>query len=450
MTALREAVCVIPNRLYYVALSSTPPASMAIEAHFLTIDFTLVYWNFFRDFGACRSSCATELREATGSTPSLAGPLCLSDLFQFCQIINMRLEEPALRGKKIYLYSSPDPEKRANVVTLLCCYAVIYGGKKPKAAYAPFRTGDAFKPFHDASPHACTFNLTVLDCCSAVYKAKECGLFDFDTFNLRECMYYEQVENGDLNWGLADGYSTLLPEDYLECCQRAELTRICLAPSLSRRYFKTKRVRTILRLNKKYYSAARFQKHGIKVIDMYHKDGAVQPMAILQQFILACETATSAIGVHCKAGLGRTGTCLGAYIMKHYGFTAAEAIGWIRICRPGSIIGPQQHFLAAVQAQMWAEGDEWRRRRAATASKPPPGVSAELAARLSALAVTETTGAASATPSLAARPLVKAAALEPDRSNQAAGLLASRRGSPSGGKRGSPRPEPGVRTTLTG
>ena len=200
MTALREAVCVIPNRLYYVALSSTPPASMAIEAHFLTIDFTLVYWNFFRDFGACRSSCATELREATGSTPSLAGPLCLSDLFQFCQIINMRLEEPALRGKKIYLYSSPDPEKRANVVTLLCCYAVIYGGKKPKAAYAPFRTGDAFKPFHDASPHACTFNLTVLDCCSAVYKAKECGLFDFDTFNLRECMYYEQVENGDLNW----------------------------------------------------------------------------------------------------------------------------------------------------------------------------------------------------------------------------------------------------------
>lgn len=31
--------------------------------------------------------------------------------------------------------------------------------------------------------------------------------------------------------------------------------------------------------------------------------------------------------------------------MKHYKFTAKEAIAWIRICRPGSVIGPQQHWL---------------------------------------------------------------------------------------------------------
>jgi cell division cycle 14 len=45
------------------------------------------------------------------------------------------------------------------------------------------------------------------------------------------------------------------------------------------------------------------------------------------------------------AGLGRTGSLIGAYIMKHYKFTAAELIAWTRICRPGSIIGPQQHYL---------------------------------------------------------------------------------------------------------
>lgn len=45
------------------------------------------------------------------------------------------------------------------------------------------------------------------------------------------------------------------------------------------------------------------------------------------------------------AGLGRTGTLIACYIMKHYKFTHAEAIAWIRVCRPGSIIGPQQHFL---------------------------------------------------------------------------------------------------------
>jgi len=48
---------------------------------------------------------------------------------------------------------------------------------------------------------------------------------------------------------------------------------------------------------------------------------------------------------HDTAGLGRTGTLIACFIMKHYKFTAAEAIAWIRICRPGSIIGPQQEFL---------------------------------------------------------------------------------------------------------
>ena len=47
------------------------------------------------------------------------------------------------------------------------------------------------------------------------------------------------------------------------------------------------------------------------------------------------------------AGLGRTGTLIGAYLMKHYKFTAAEVMAWIRICRPGSIIGPQQNYLEA-------------------------------------------------------------------------------------------------------
>jgi cell division cycle 14 len=45
------------------------------------------------------------------------------------------------------------------------------------------------------------------------------------------------------------------------------------------------------------------------------------------------------------AGLGRTGTLIGAYLMKHFKFTAAEVIAWLRICRPGSVIGPQQNYL---------------------------------------------------------------------------------------------------------
>lgn len=45
------------------------------------------------------------------------------------------------------------------------------------------------------------------------------------------------------------------------------------------------------------------------------------------------------------AGLGRTGCLVASYIVKHWSFTAVEAIAWIRICRPGSVIGVQQQWL---------------------------------------------------------------------------------------------------------
>ncbi len=62
------------------------------------------------------------------------------------------------------------------------------------------------------------------------------------------------------------------------------------------------------------------------------------------------------MAVHCKAGLGRTGCLIACYAMKHYRFPAADFIGWIRIARPGSILGPQQHFLIEVDESMMKKG----------------------------------------------------------------------------------------------
>eukprot|EP01017_Pseudomicrothorax_dubius_P003999 TRINITY_DN10709_c0_g1_i9.p1 TRINITY_DN10709_c0_g1~~TRINITY_DN10709_c0_g1_i9.p1 ORF type:complete len:161 (+),score=39.96 TRINITY_DN10709_c0_g1_i9:66-548(+) len=74
-------------------------------------------------------------------------------------------------------------------------------------------------------------------------------------------------------------------------------------------------------------------------------------MCIRDRFLEEVEKEKNAIAVHCKAGLGRTGTLIGCYAMKHYKFPAASFIGWIRICRPGSVLGPQQHFLNEAQSK---------------------------------------------------------------------------------------------------
>ena len=115
----------------------------------------------------------------------------------------------------------------------------------------------------------------------------------------------------------------------------------------------------MIRLNKKCYDESDFTKVGINHMDQYYLDGSCPPMSILQKVVHQMEQVPSnqAFAVHCKAGLGRTGTCIGAYMMKHYKFTAPEAIAWMRICRPGMVIGPQQHFLQDIEQRMWHEGN---------------------------------------------------------------------------------------------
>jgi cell division cycle 14 len=61
----------------------------------------------------------------------------------------------------------------------------------------------------------------------------------------------------------------------------------------------------------------------------------------VDEFLKISEAEPGALAIHCKAGLGRTGTLIGLYAMKHFKFPAADFIGWIRIARPGSILGPQ-------------------------------------------------------------------------------------------------------------
>jgi cell division cycle 14 len=110
-------------------------------------------------------------------------------------------------------------------------------------------------------------------------------------------------------------------------------------------YFQANNVSTVIRLNRKLYDRRHFTSAGMEHIEMYFPDGTTPTDPILLKFLDICETKPGVIAVHCKAGLGRTGTLMASYLMRKYLFNTSEVIGFMRILRPGMVVGPQQNYL---------------------------------------------------------------------------------------------------------
>ncbi|CAI2733836.1 unnamed protein product [Schistosoma spindalis] len=332
---LSVASCIIRDRLYFLSCKTPPRSNSSI--HFFSIDEELCYENFYADFG----------------------PLSLGQLYKYCNKLNKKLKSGSLNEKKIAHFTSHDSRKRANAAFLIGSYQIIYLGRTPEEAYKHLTLNDnrPFLPFRDASFGASTYHLTLLDCLFAVNKALLNKFLDFDTFDLQEYEHFEKVENGDLSW--------IIPNKFLAFCGPHSQTKIengypLHSPEAYFPYFRKRNVTTIIRLNKKVYDAKRFTNAGFAHYDLFFTDGSCPSDHIMNRFLEICENVSGAIAVHCKAGLGRTGTLIGCYLMKHYKLTSREVIGWIRICRPGSIIGPQQHWLDLKQPICWQFGEIYR------------------------------------------------------------------------------------------
>ncbi|KAL9935524.1 hypothetical protein V8E36_005872 [Tilletia maclaganii] len=320
----------------------------------LNVDQDLPYLSFFDDWG----------------------PLNIGMFWRFCTHVHQWLIDPEYAHKNLVVYTSSDPHRKANAALLMALWALVIEKVEPADAFYPFSTWE-FEPFRDAGYGRADFNLSIQDCIYGLHRGIACGLLDLSKFDIDEYEYYEQVQHGDWNWITPNFIAFASPndKDYVAQLRAAQHGSHTVASAMETfkmkrpmsklmtdtiRYFRKKNVKLVVRLNNPLYDKKVFEDAGIRHVDMYFDDGSNPSTEILREFIKLADEVVKAggvIAVHCKAGLGRTGVLIGAYLIWSHGFTANEVIGFMRLMRPGCVVGPQQHFMYTqfVEWVRWGE-----------------------------------------------------------------------------------------------
>ena len=287
------------------------------------------------------------------------GPMNLACIVRFIESIDKELVSYPLN--KIVWCIDEGRRNLTNAVFLLGAYMILKQGKLSGEVAARFSWIDEMmlEPFRDASHFAADFELQLIDCWRGLEKGVQRGWVRFASsgymwgeIDIDEYEHNSNPANGDLQ-EVVPGKVVVLkdPVDLGDDNYRDSAAGVRdFSPSYYAESLADMGVSTEVQLSPPSYSAEAFTSRGFAHHRLDFSHSECPPDAVVAAFLNILDAATGVVAVHCQTGLGRTGTLVALYLMRSHGFSGREAMGWLRIMRPGSVIGPQQHYLCAVDA----------------------------------------------------------------------------------------------------
>ena len=305
------------------------------------------------------------------------GPMNLSCIARFIEAVDEELS--TFPNSKNVLCVDDGQRSLTNAVFLLGAYMILKLDQTSSDAVKAFAWMDdsMIEPYRDATFSPPDFRLSIVDCWRGLERGKGHGWvryaasgYEWGAIDLDEYEHYDHPANGDLQEVVPGKFVALKGPvalaggaEYQDLDSGARV----FSPAFYAGILRDMGVTDVVRLCAPRYPAAAFTSLGLLHHHLPFPDCACPPDAVAAAFLRIVDAAAGAVAVHCDAGLGRTGTLIALWLMRSGGFDARAAMGWLRIMRPGSVIGEQQRYLCDVD-------DALRLRRARAAAARVGGI----------------------------------------------------------------------------
>ena len=330
---------VVPGVLAFVCVADSAQTLTVIRQHpklrFFTSDLHRSYRPIGADFG----------------------PVDLGIIHEFCTLVQLKMDQGVT--KQLVYYFGDSQADLINSLLLLGCYAILHRGVSGADACAIFsRLKSCPVPaFRDAGAVGTksTFDVTLQDCLFGLAKSVSNGWLSKDaSVELKNYMSWKKDGSGDFHYVsprlatfkgpihvrkmVCPGLFTCTPVDY---CQK----------------FVAHGVACVLRINSPDdYPTKELEQAGLRVFSLDLHDELLPSVEAVGQArkILSAQSEHGVVVVHSRCGIRATGLLLCMHLVAEVGFTATEAIAWMRMVRPGCLVGAQQHAVY----EMWKSARE--------------------------------------------------------------------------------------------